>query len=406
MRLRSRDHEDPELNVISLVDVVLLLLIFFMLSTKFVDESRIELQLPQASKEPAAGQKRDPIEVGVTRFGRVSRQRPDAHQHEPRDAVGRGGESGRRGARRAGHDPRRRARHASVGRDRDGRARPPRVSRHQHRDRERRPRHAGRGLKRRAPARMHASDRAPKAVLTSGAWQTYRRLLSYVRPHRQMFLLGVLGATLFAASMVSFAGFAQGIRRRHVRVRDPKHDRGIAAGADRLVRAARPRRLHPDVLHGSRRASRGEAPAHADLRAHDAAADRLLRPQFEQRAAVAADLQHRAGRPGRDGLGRGHGARGADDLRLDRLAVLPQCAPGADRDDDGSAGRVAGHDHQPQVPPLQPAHPGLDGRHHARRQGNARRAARSSRSTTRRAIRTRSSRPSTSTTAARTCAWC
>ena len=69
MRLRARDHEDPELNVISLVDVVLLLLIFFMLSTKFVDESRIELQLPQASKEPAAGQKRDPIEVGVTASG-------------------------------------------------------------------------------------------------------------------------------------------------------------------------------------------------------------------------------------------------------------------------------------------------------------------------------------------------
>ena len=69
MRLRSRDHEDPELNVISLVDVVLLLLIFFMLSTKFVDESRIELQLPQASNEPAAAQKKDPIEVAVTATG-------------------------------------------------------------------------------------------------------------------------------------------------------------------------------------------------------------------------------------------------------------------------------------------------------------------------------------------------
>ena len=56
---------------------------------------------------------------------------------------------------------------------------------------------------------MHSPDRAPKAVLTSGAWQTYRRLLSYVRPHRQMFLLGVFGAALFAASMVSFAGFAR-----------------------------------------------------------------------------------------------------------------------------------------------------------------------------------------------------
>lgn len=56
---------------------------------------------------------------------------------------------------------------------------------------------------------MPATDRGTQAVLTSGAWHTYRRLLSYVRPHRQMFLLGVFGATLFAASMVSFAKFAQ-----------------------------------------------------------------------------------------------------------------------------------------------------------------------------------------------------
>ena len=68
MRLRSRDHEDPELNVISLVDVVLLLLIFFMLSTKFVDESRIELQLPQAVlqlKQGAGRLIRDETDRGV-----------------------------------------------------------------------------------------------------------------------------------------------------------------------------------------------------------------------------------------------------------------------------------------------------------------------------------------------------
>ena len=45
------------------------------------------------------------------------------------------------------------------------------------------------------------ADRGPKAVLTSSAWQTYKRLLSYVKPHRAMFLLGVLGAVLFATSM-------------------------------------------------------------------------------------------------------------------------------------------------------------------------------------------------------------
>jgi subfamily B ATP-binding cassette protein MsbA len=68
---------------------------------------------------------------------------------------------------------------------------------------------------------MHA-DRGPKAVLTSSAWQTYKRLLSYVRPHRGMFLLGVLGAVLFAASMVSFAKFAKEFGDGTFENRDPK----------------------------------------------------------------------------------------------------------------------------------------------------------------------------------------
>jgi biopolymer transport protein ExbD len=69
MKLQPKEHEEPEMNLTSLIDVVLLLLIFFMVSTTFVDESRIKLQLPQASTEPAAEQKKDPIEVAVTATG-------------------------------------------------------------------------------------------------------------------------------------------------------------------------------------------------------------------------------------------------------------------------------------------------------------------------------------------------
>ena len=69
MNLRSRPHEEPELNLTSLIDVVLLLLIFFMVSTTFVDESRIKLQLPEASAKPAPEQQKDPIEVAVTASG-------------------------------------------------------------------------------------------------------------------------------------------------------------------------------------------------------------------------------------------------------------------------------------------------------------------------------------------------
>jgi biopolymer transport protein ExbD len=69
MNLRPRAHEEPELNLTSMIDVVLLLLIFFMVSTTFVDEARVKIQLPQASNEPAPDQQRDSIEVTVTGAG-------------------------------------------------------------------------------------------------------------------------------------------------------------------------------------------------------------------------------------------------------------------------------------------------------------------------------------------------
>ena len=52
MNLRPRRMEDPEINLISLIDVVLMLVIFFMLSSTFVDEGRMKIQLPAASDAP------------------------------------------------------------------------------------------------------------------------------------------------------------------------------------------------------------------------------------------------------------------------------------------------------------------------------------------------------------------
>lgn len=70
MNLRGAEHEEPELNMTSLIDVVLLLLIFFVVSTTFVDESRIKLQLPQASGDPPVEElKQTPIEVSITASG-------------------------------------------------------------------------------------------------------------------------------------------------------------------------------------------------------------------------------------------------------------------------------------------------------------------------------------------------
>ena len=54
MNLRTRVPEPPEINLTPLVDVVLLLIIFFMASTTFVREAALKVELPQASPEPAA----------------------------------------------------------------------------------------------------------------------------------------------------------------------------------------------------------------------------------------------------------------------------------------------------------------------------------------------------------------
>lgn len=54
MKLQTRASEEPELNLTSLIDVVLLLVIFFMVSTSFVREAELQVQLPEATAEAPA----------------------------------------------------------------------------------------------------------------------------------------------------------------------------------------------------------------------------------------------------------------------------------------------------------------------------------------------------------------
>lgn len=69
MILKPRVREEPEIQLIPLVDVVLLLLIFFMVSSTFSFEGRVKVQLPQADSVPAAPKANDPIVVTVTEQG-------------------------------------------------------------------------------------------------------------------------------------------------------------------------------------------------------------------------------------------------------------------------------------------------------------------------------------------------
>jgi biopolymer transport protein ExbD len=52
MNLRTRPRDEPEINLTSLIDVVLLLLVFFMVSTSFIKATEIRLQLPRAEAVP------------------------------------------------------------------------------------------------------------------------------------------------------------------------------------------------------------------------------------------------------------------------------------------------------------------------------------------------------------------
>lgn len=69
---------------------------------------------------------------------------------------------------------------------------------------------------------MSAPDRGSRPALAPGAWQTYLRLIGYLRPHRGVFALGLVGAVLFAASMVSFTGFAKVFGDGTFENRDPR----------------------------------------------------------------------------------------------------------------------------------------------------------------------------------------
>ncbi len=66
MRFRHQRPEEVSVNITPLIDVVFILLIFFMISTTFKKESHIELSLPKASSELAQSeQKKIEIIIGA-----------------------------------------------------------------------------------------------------------------------------------------------------------------------------------------------------------------------------------------------------------------------------------------------------------------------------------------------------
>ncbi|MFL6549473.1 MAG: lipid A export permease/ATP-binding protein MsbA [Povalibacter sp.] len=69
---------------------------------------------------------------------------------------------------------------------------------------------------------MTASSHGTNATSAPTSWQVYKRLLSYLRPHKAAFALGIFGALVYSASMVSFTVFAKYFGDGTFENRDPR----------------------------------------------------------------------------------------------------------------------------------------------------------------------------------------
>lgn len=61
---RGRIREEPEINLIALIDVLLVILIFLMVSTSYAKLSELQISLPQAGGDAVTSQIR-PINIAV-----------------------------------------------------------------------------------------------------------------------------------------------------------------------------------------------------------------------------------------------------------------------------------------------------------------------------------------------------
>ena len=69
MNLQPGDQDEPEINLTPLIDVVFLLLIFFMVSTTFEQQSSIQIELPESSATPTESEV-ESLEIVIDAQGR------------------------------------------------------------------------------------------------------------------------------------------------------------------------------------------------------------------------------------------------------------------------------------------------------------------------------------------------
>jgi biopolymer transport protein ExbD len=83
VKLRKRSRQDDYINVVPFIDILLVLLIFFMVSSRFTHNAELKLDLPSA--EETAGQQRqsDTVELAVHEDGSYSINNQSVADNKP-----------------------------------------------------------------------------------------------------------------------------------------------------------------------------------------------------------------------------------------------------------------------------------------------------------------------------------
>ena len=72
MRRRSRENDEAEINITPMLDIVFIMLIFFIVTTSFVKEKGLEVSRPSNSPPKEIVKKKGPIVVKIDANGNIS----------------------------------------------------------------------------------------------------------------------------------------------------------------------------------------------------------------------------------------------------------------------------------------------------------------------------------------------
>ena len=67
---RQKKHDEPEINLVAMIDVLLVLIIFLMLTTTYTKFSGAKIDLPKAESS-ASPSKPESVEVGISISGTI-----------------------------------------------------------------------------------------------------------------------------------------------------------------------------------------------------------------------------------------------------------------------------------------------------------------------------------------------